>query len=108
MKKVEKKAKTFSLGAFFKYEVEYLCKYCYLNEYRDFVDREIKKSFQIDGGRLKDSIANLILDSNCTSFTVFENQITIEHFNPLCGETADYDFKIKELKINVFEEKKEK
>ena len=108
MKKVGKKAKTFSLCAFYNYEVEYLCKYCYLNEDRDFVDREIKESFQIDGGQLMNNIAKLILNSDCIDFTILENQIIIEHFDPHSGETADYDYKIKELKTNVFEEKKEK
>ena len=107
MEKVEKKAKTFSLCAFYEYEVEYLCKYCYLNEDRDFVDREEKQSYKIDGGRLMDSIAKLILDNDCTSFSILENQIIIEHFDPFSGETADYDFKIKETGNHVFEEEKE-
>lgn len=104
---MEKKAKTFSLCAFYDYEVEYLCKYCYQNEDRDFVDREVKQSYQIDGGKLMNSIAELILNSECVCFSILENQIIIEHFDPHSGETADYDFKIKETSSHVFEEKKE-
>lgn len=104
MKKVEKKAKTFSLCAFYEYEVEYLCNYCYLNEDRDFIDREVQQSYKIDGGKLIDSIAKLILDSDCISFTILENQIVIEHFDPFSGETADYVFKIKETCKSVFED----
>ena len=107
MKKVEKKVKTFSLIAFYEYEVEYFCKYCYLNEDRDFVDREIKDSYVIDGGRLMENLAKLILDSNCTEFILLENQIIISHFDPFSGETADYDYKIKETGHSVFEEKEE-
>ena len=103
MKKVEKKAKTFSLCAFYDYEVEYLCKYCYLNEDRDFVDREEKQSYKIDGGKLMNSIAELILNSECVCFSILENQVIIEHFDPHSGETADYDYKIKELKTSVFD-----
>lgn len=106
MKKVEKKAKTFSLCAFYDYEVEYLCKYCYLNEDRDFVDREVKQSYQLDGGKLMNSIAELILNSECVCFSILENQIIIEHFDTHSGETADYDFKIKETGSHVFEEEK--
>lgn len=100
-------AKTFLLCAFYDYEVEYLCKYCYLNEDRDFVDREETKFYKIDGGRLIDSIAKLLFDSDCTSFSILENQIVIKHFDSFSGETADYDFKIKETGHHVFEEKKE-
>ncbi len=107
MKKVEKKAKTFSLCAFYEYKVEYFCKYCYLNEDRDFVDREIKDSFVIDGGHLMDNLAKLILDSNCTDFILLENQVIISHFDPFSGETADYDYRIKETGRHVFEEEKE-
>ena len=106
MKKVEKKAKLFSLCAFMIYDVEYYCKYCYLNEDRDFVDREIRQSFQLDGGRLMDNISKLILDSNCTEFTILENQIIISLFDPHSGETSDYDYTIKETNHHVFEEKK--
>ena len=106
MKKVEKKAKTFSLCVFSEYEVEYLCNYYYLNEDRDFVDRKEKQPYKIDGGRLMDSIAKLILDSQCISFSILENQIVIEHFDPFIGETAVYDFKFKETGNHVFDEEK--
>ena len=108
MEKVKKKAKTFSLCAFYNYEVEYLCNYCYLNEDGDFSNKTAKQSYQIDGGQFIDKIAKLILNSNCTSFTILQNEIIIEHFDPNSGETADYDYKIKELKTNVFEKKEEK
>lgn len=103
MKKVEKKAKPFMLCAFYYYEVDYLCNYCYLNEDGDFVDREIKQSFQIEGGRLMENISKLILDNNCTEFYIQDNEITISHFDCFSGETSDYVYTIKELPATVFD-----
>jgi len=97
MKKVEKKAKTFSLCAFYDYKVEYLCKYCYLNEDRDFVDREVKQSYSIDGGQLMETIAKLLLSKECVDLSIIDNQIFISHFDPFSGETSDYIFEITEL-----------
>ena len=100
MKKVKKTAKIFSLCAFYDYEVDYLCKYCYLNEDRDFVEREVKQLYTIDGGSLMNSISELIHNNECCCFSILDNQIIIEHFDPHSGETADYVFKIME-KNNV-------
>lgn len=108
MKKVEEKAKTFSLCVFSEYKVEYSCEYSYLNENRDFIDSAIKESYEIDGGRLSESLAKLILDGRCIEFVLLENEIHISHFDPMSGESADYVFKIKETGNHVFEEKKEK
>lgn len=98
MENVEKKAKIFSVCAFDNYKVDYLCKYSCKNEDVDFIDRELKESYAIDGGKLIDSLAKLIFDRECISFTISENQIIIEHFSPNTGESSVYDFKIKELK----------
>ena len=107
MEKVKNDGKTFGLCVFFDYEVEYVCKYCYLNEDRDFVNKEIKHSYTIDGGRLLETIAKLILSNECIEFLVLENQIQISHFDPNSGETSDYFYAIKELG-NVFEKKEKK
>lgn len=106
MKKVEKKGKNFSLCCFCDYNVEYSCKYCYLNEDGDFSDNEVKQSFQVDGGKLMDSIAKLILSCDCINFTILENQVLIEHFNPHTGETSDYDYKIREVPLSNIIEKR--
>lgn len=92
---MNKKENTFSLCSFGSYEIEYTCIYSYLDEYGDFSDGKDEKHYSADGGQFMESIAKLMLDKDCISFDISENEIYIEHFNPHNGTGADYLFKIK-------------
>jgi len=94
----DRKENTFSLCAFGSYEIEYTCIYSYLDEYGDFSDGKVEKHYSADGGQFMESIAKLMLDRDCISFDISENEIYIEHFNPNNGTGEEYLFKIKELK----------
>ena len=103
MKKVENVEKIFSICAFYDYVVDYTCMYSCRNEDGDFVEREVKQSYEVEGGSLQNSIAELILSCNCVDFEISENQIQITHFDPNYGEDSIYTFKIKERNGNVIE-----
>lgn len=92
---MNKKENTFSLCVFGSYEIEYTCIYSYLDECGDFSDGKDEKHYSADGGQFMKSLATLMLDKDCISFDISENEIYIELFNPDNGTGAEYLFKIK-------------
>jgi len=70
----------------------------HLNEEREFVDFKSKETSVIDGGSLLDLISNCLKDREMFSFTVKDNKIIFEHFNPQTGESYDSEIEIEEYK----------
>ena len=83
------------------YQVDYECNYTYINEDRDFVSRNLKDSFTIDGGKLMDLIVSRINDSDFFEIESGEGYVRIGCFDPGSGETSDYIYKYKEASSGV-------
>ncbi len=86
------------INVFFDYNVNYTCKYSFINEDGEFAKRKVKQEFNINGGVFLDKISDLMKDNKCIEIESDDNEIYIGHFDPHSGEDADYVFKYKELK----------
>lgn len=89
----------FSICIFGNYNVNYLCKYSFLDEEGDFAFNEIKKSNQnVDGCTLMKRFLELLSNRDLILFSFSNNSLYIEHFNPHDGTGADYTITLEKVK----------
>lgn len=75
---------------FSKYNVNYHCDYSYINEDEEFVDDKTDWVKVLSGSELLSLIAGLLNDVFCIYARFIENELCVEHFCELSGESSSY------------------
>ena len=94
-----------NICVFYDYEVEYFCKYSYINEDGDFSKGNAKWKKVLNGGKLLEWLSRLLADDKCIEVAIKDNKIYVGDFNPNSGETSDVKIVITELAC-IYEDKK--
>lgn len=79
------------------YEITVKNEYCYINEEGDHTTEVEEFTKTMDGGKLAEFIAKLLLDKEFSSVSLSDNHILISTFNPLDGTGSDIQISIKGL-----------
>lgn len=85
-----------NISIYSKYKVNSHCKYSCQNEDGDWVDREFDDEQIIDGYKFIEIITRHLTDRDFIGIRTDGNNIYIENFDPMNGETANYKITYEE------------
>lgn len=86
-----------NINVFGKYKITIKGSYSYQNEDGDFITEDVDKEFCDNGFDLIPRIKRKLADADLIDFGVKENKFYFEYFNPLNGESSDYEWTIEEI-----------